>query len=40
MVGEEYLVIEHMDDGINAAEVNLWAAYYEIKNEQEKRSAK
>lgn len=40
MVGEEYVIIEHIDEGINAAEINMWAAFYEIKNEQERRASK
>lgn len=40
IVGEEYVIIDHIDEGINAAEINMWAAFYEIKNEQERRASK
>lgn len=37
LVGEDHIHIEHHDEGINAAEVQFWGAFWQIKEEAQKK---
>jgi hypothetical protein len=37
LFGADELRIEHYDEGISTAEIPYWHAFYQIKNEEQKR---
>lgn len=40
LVGDEYLEIEHYDEGISSTEVLYWTAFYEIEAKRAKDEIK
>jgi len=39
LVGQDYIHIEHFDEGINANEVQFWKVFWEMKRKEEEREA-
>lgn len=37
LIGEDHIHIEHCDEGISAAEVPFWGAFWKIKEEESKK---
>lgn len=39
-VGQDYIHIEHYDEGINANEVQFWKVFWELKRQEEEKEAR
>lgn len=40
LIGDDFIHVEHYDEGINAAEVQFWGAFWKIKNDEQKKKSK